>query len=253
MGKKTVFPPRPPALGTVAYENVCKSRGLKANDKTTYLKALAACGTDVAAAETAHKRQTDAKRRQGPEVTPLPDEGLGILIEINAFVKHIAPLFGMSFGEFAKRVNAMVSYYEKRDRNETPSDTEILATKSFMMTAVPPRSDGSVWLFRNPTRATDAFKGVRDEWLGHRLGLDISASGEFRLTFGFKAGHVDDVRQPTFCDTTWQSLVLWDWRGITRPLPGTPSGLRGLEEVVAKPPQMQHIYSRVVRLRLHKR
>jgi hypothetical protein len=89
---------------------------------------------------------------------------------------------------------------------------------------------------------------VLDKWLGHRLGLQISPAGEIRLTFGFAAAHVRDARYPTFLDTTWTYLPLWDWRGFTRPLPSTPKTLAGLSEVVAEPPEIGRVNRPVLRV-----
>ena len=247
------FPDCPPTLAAVAYENVCNCPGVAVGPKRLYLQAIAACGSDAACSETAHAVQVEGNARQGPAVDLLPDEGLGVLIEETAFIKHISPLFGKSIANFRKQVNAMVAYYDKRRRGDSPTDSERAAALSFMRTSVPPRSDGSIWLFRHPESKPDAFDGLLNEWLGHRLGLDLSPAGETRLAFGFLSGHVEDVRHPTFFDTTWRYLPLWNWEGLTRPLPGTPAGLSGLKEVVAKPPELKHIHTPVARVTLRKR
>jgi hypothetical protein len=223
------------------------------DSKRRYLKAISACGNDTTCAKAAHADQIVGKARQGREVDLLPDEGLGVLIEETAFIKHISALFGKSIANFRRQVDAMVAYYEKRKRGDTPTDSEKNAAMSFMKTSVPPRSDGSIWLFRHPERKRDAFDGLLNDWLGHRLGLDLSRAGETRLAFGFLSGHVDDVRHPTFFDTTWQYLPLWNWKGSTRPLPRTPAALSGLEEVVAKPPELKHVHTQVARVTLRRR
>lgn len=248
------FPSRPPCLTAVAYENVCKCRGVAIGAKLNYLRAISACGADASSAEAAHKSETKGKARTGPDVADLvPDEGLGVLIEESAFIKYVSPSFGKSVAKFRNLVNAMVAYYEKRESGKAFTDLEKLAALSFMNTPIPPRTDGSIWFFRNPTRARDPFAGLLNEWLGHRLGLDVSASGETRLAFGFLAGHVNDAHHPTFYDTTWSYLKLWDYRGTTRPLPRTPAGLTGLEEVVALPPEIGRTSRPIVRIKLSKR
>jgi hypothetical protein len=248
------LPSRPSTLTATAYENVCRCRGVTNRVKSDYLKAIAVCGTDTSCAESAHQNERKGKARTGPIVNDLmPDEGLGVLIEEMAFIKHISRLFGKSVARFRNQVNAMLAYYEKRESGRPFTDSEKLAALSFMNTPVPPRSDGTIWLFRNPNRRRDAFEGLLNEWLGHRLGLDISASGETRLAFGFLAGKVDEVRHPTYYDATWSYLRLWSYRGATRPLPHTPGGLTGLEEVVALPPEMGKTFRPVVRLKLHKK
>jgi hypothetical protein len=251
---KAMLPARPPCLTASAYRNVCRCRGVTTAAKSHYLKAISACKKNLTCAKSAHDSQIAGRARIGPIVDDLiPDEGLGVLIEEVAFIKHIAPLFKKSVSRFRDQVNAMLAYYEKRESGAPFTDSEKLAAHSFMNTQVPPRSDGSIWLFRNPNRRRDAFDELLDEWLGHRLGLDVSPAGETRLAFCFLAGHVQDVHRPTFYDTTWTHLTLWSYSGVTRPLPGTPARSTGLEEVVAFPPEIGRTSRPIVRVQLQRR
>ena len=245
------LPSRPPCMSPSAYRNVCVSLGVSNRDKRHYLRAMAACANDVSCAKAVHQTEVRGKARTGPRVNDIfPDEGLGVLIEEVAFIKYLSPLFKMSVAKLRHQVNAMISYYEKREAGSPTNDSEMLAAKSFLRTSVPARSDGSIWLFRNPNRTRDPFDGLLNDWLGHRLGLNISATGENRLTFGFLAAHVDDVHRPTFLDTTWEYLEVWHYGGRTRPLPSIPAGLSGLEEVVALPPEIGRTCRSIVRMAL---
>src|SRR5205823_521306 len=127
-------------------------------------------------------------------------EGLGMFVEENTFIKFTAAAFAKSISAFRNQLEAMIRYHEKRSLGLLPTETERLATLGFMRTVVPARSDDTAWLFRNPLRKTDAFAGLADDWLGHRLGLNVAVGGETRITFGFAAAHVEDVRRPTFQD-----------------------------------------------------
>lgn len=247
----TPLPPRPAVLDPVAYDNICNSRGVRSAAKAAYLARLQGCGTDVVCAKATHSSEIAGRARKGLNPTNwLPDEGLGVLVEENNFIKFTAAAFGKSIADFKKQVDRMVSYYEKRIRGEEPTQTERLAAQSFMRARIPARADGSIWLFRHPERKRDPFEGLISEWLGHRLGLNVSPVGEIRLTIGFWAAHTDDARRPTYRDASWAFLPLWDWRGKTRPLPRTPGGLGGLEELVAQPPELGRANRPVIRVRL---
>jgi hypothetical protein len=248
---RTTFPPRPSVLDPAAYDNICESGGVRSTGKVAYLSKLQGCGPDILCAKTTHLAEIAGRARKGLKpVKVLPDEGLGVLVEENNFIKFTAAAFGKSIADFKKQVDRMVSYYEKRSRGEEPTQTERLAVQSFMRARVPARADGSIWLFRHPERRRDPFEGLISEWLGHQLGLLISPAGETRLTVGFWAAHTDDARRPTYRDTSWEFLPLWDWRGKTRPLPRTPAGLGGLEELVAQPPELGRTNRPVTRIRL---
>jgi hypothetical protein len=176
-----------------------------------------------------------------------------VLVPENKFIEKTAAAFGRSISNFAKTVDSWVRFHEKRAQGLQPTEEERLATFAFMRAKVPARADGSVWLFRSPSRKRDAFDGIANEWLGHRLGLNLSRKPEVRLTFGFRAGHVSDPRRPTYRDVSWEHMSLWRWNGVTQPLPRTPAGLLGLEELVATSPEIGQIDRDVVRLKLQKR
>jgi len=245
---KPPLPPSPPTLSPVAYENVCRSRFTATDDKREYLVAIAKCGDDPALAGAEHHRQRSGRLRKGALPSKLlPDEGLGVLMLETQFVDRTAHKFSMTAAKFTRKLDAWLAYHEKRSRGEMPTESERLHADSLLRATIPARQDGEIWLFRNPTRKPDAFDGIKDRWLGHRLGLNMRP-GEVRLTFGFKASQVQNCVQPRFFDATWGYLPLWDWRGRTRPLPGTPTGLDGLEEVVADPPQLWHLNRPVERV-----
>jgi hypothetical protein len=248
------FPACPRTLGTRAYENACKSEGVPRNEKIAYLRALTVCGKDLACAKKTHEEHRRGKARTGPKANDLdPYEGLGALVPENKFIERTAAAFGRSIKDFSNDVRNWVQYHEKKARGDVPTETERLVVFKFMRAKVPARKDGSVWLFRNPSRDRDAFKGLADEWLGHRLGLNLSGKRERRLAFGFRAGHVEDPRCPTFRDVEWDYMSLWHWSGKTQPLPKTPAGMGGLEEVVAISPLLRELYGDVVRITLHPR
>lgn len=248
------LPTRPPTLKPIAYENVCKSRGTSVRLKRDYLAAIAACGNDAGHAEREHSAFVLGKARSGDKVADLlPDEGLGAFVELNNFIKYNARAFSRSIAALRRQTDAMLAYYDKREKGLATTETERLATRSFMNATVPVRADGNVWLFRNPTGHRDAYHGIPERWLAHRLGLDVAASGETRLTFGFAAAHVRDVRYPTFCDTSWLQLPQWDWRCITRPLTLAPRGTNGLAEVVAQPPMIDRTNRPILAIDIPKR
>ena len=141
----------------------------------------------------------------------------------------------------------MAAISSEAAQRRATTETERLAADSFLRAKIPARQDGEIWLFRNPNRHGDAFVGTLNRWLPHRLGLQLNV-GQRRLTFGFRAANVQDCREPRFLDTTWMSLSYWDWRGRTRPVPGTPGRMNGFEEVVAEPPELQHLNRPVIRL-----
>jgi hypothetical protein len=246
---KSHLPLRPLTLGTAAYENVCKSKGVSHKTKTAYLLALAACKKSSRCAKRVHQQQCAGNSRTGPKPKDLdPYEGLGVLVPENKFIEHTAAAFGRFIKDFAKDVDNWVRFHEKRALGVQATETERLATFKFMRAKVPARSFGSIWLFRNPSRTRDAFAGLADPWLGHRLGLNLAPTPEVRLTFGFRAGHVVDPRRPTFRDVAWVHRSLWHWSGITQPLPKTPAGMTGLEEVVAISPELSQLDRDVTRI-----
>jgi hypothetical protein len=248
------FPPAPPVLGVAGYSNVCKSVGVSRGVKISYLKALEKCGLDKAQAENEHKRRCAGNARKGCKPKALdPNEGLGVVVPENKFIEHTAAAFGRSISAFAKDVAKWISYHEKRARGEDPTEDERLVTFAFMRARVPTRSDGSVWLFRNPSRNRNAFLNIGDEWIGHRLGLKLSRKRETRLAFSFRAGHIDDPRLPTYRDVAWEHMELWRWNGKTQPLPRTPSGYDGLDELVAVPPELGRLDQDIFRIKLQKR
>lgn len=250
----TVFPSCPPTLDSVSYENICRCQGVGVAQKRLYLAAIASCGTDADCAASQHRKECTGKGRKGRRLRQLlPDEGLGALVEETVFIKYTAKDFGMSVSQFRTMLEQCLSYYEKRDRGATPTESERLSVFSLLRATVPARGDGSIWMFRNPDKESDAYTGIENEWLGHRLGLNVAASGETRLTLGFFAAHVQDPRRPTYCDVTWNFLPLWDWKGRTKPLAGTPTRLNGLHEAVAVPPELHRLNRPVRRLKLAKR
>ena len=248
------YPKQPAALSPAAYENIRSCIGIPYADKRTHLLALTACGLDVAAAERIHETARPSRMFRGPAPKKLfAAEGLGVIVLETTFIKFTAGAFGKSIPAFQRQLDLYLSFFDKRDRGMDPSTSEDLAVRSFMNTLVPARADGSIWLFRNPRRTEDAFEGLEDRWLGHRLGLPIASGGEIRLTLGFSAAHAEGARKPTIFDVPWSMLDLWDWRGTTKPLPGTPVGLSGLDEVVCKPPQIGRANRPIRRLHLHAR
>jgi hypothetical protein len=248
------LPARPAGLDPNAYDSIARCRGVRSARKREYLLALDACGGDDACSSAAHLLQCRGKKRKGPKPKGLlPDEGLGLFVEENTFIKYTAAVFGKSIAAFRKQLNAMISYHEKRLAGLPTTESERIATIAFMRTTVHARSDDTAWVFRNPSRSPDAFAGLVDGWLGHRLGLNVAPSGEIRLTFGFPAAHVDELRLPTFYDVPWNFLPLWDSSGRTKPLPRTPTGMTGLEELVGNPPEIGRINRPVLRINLEPR
>ena len=248
------LPTRPAGLDPSAYDSIVKCRGVPSARKREYLLALDACGGDDACSSAAHLLQCSGKTRKGPKPKGLlPDEGLGLFVEENTFIKYTAAAFSKSVAAFRKQLNAMISYHEKRLAGLPTTESERIATIAFMRTTVRTRSDATAWVFRNPSRSPDAFAGLADGWLGHRLGLNVAPSGEIRLTFGFPAAHVDELKLPTFYDVPWNFLPLWDCSGKTKPLPRTPTGMTGLEELVGNPPEIGRINRPVLRINLEPR
>jgi len=207
------LPKKPAVLEPSAYQNVCKSPGHSRAEKARYLTDLRHCRGSISEAKLIHDAFCVGRARRGPAAVVLPDEGLGNVVSEAVFVKYTAPAFRVSVAEFQRRVDSLVSYYEKRERGMEPTATERLHALPFIQTRVPARTKGSIWLFQNPTRNRDPFAGVLDEWLGHRLGLNLPAAPETHLTFGFQAGHVDELKRPTFADVGWAVLPQWHWGG----------------------------------------
>jgi hypothetical protein len=242
------YPARPPTLAPEAYENVRRCRFTPYRQKTAYLRAVRLCGTSLSDARAEHERQRHGELRRGPRPAQLmPTEGLGVLMSRTVFARKTAARFSMSATQFKRHMDAWLNYERKRATHNVPTDTERLSADGFLRSRIPARQDGEVWLFRNPDRNDDAFSGLLDIWLGHRLGLRLR-SGESRLTFSFQANLVENVAEPRFLDTTWDYLPLWTWEGRTRPLTGAPAGLHGLEEVVADPPELRFLNRPVVEL-----
>jgi hypothetical protein len=249
-----LFPPAPPTLSAAGYENVCNSPGVRRDVKCAYLIEVGTCGSNRRCAELVHEKRCRGYERRGPVPKNLdPFEGLGVLVPENKFTEKTAVAFGRSLSRFSKQVDDWIRFHEKRSRGIRPTEEERLATFAFMSAKVPARKDGSIWLFRNPARGPNAFEGLADEWLGHRLGLKLPRKRENRLALGFLAGRVHDPRQPTYRDVAWAHMSLWQWNGFSRPLPGTPTGFSGLEELVAVSPDLGQIDGLVMRLRLHGR
>jgi hypothetical protein len=238
---------KPSVLSDQAYENVCKCRHSPPALKQKYILRMAACGSDDAKAKDEHSRIRVGQLRAGPAPALEPDEGLGALIPETVFVRKTAAAFKMTAAAFKKKMDLWLRYEEKRLLGQKPTESERESATGFLRSRLPARQDGEVWLFRHPERKRDAFDGVTGEWLGHRLGLRLQP-GEVRLTFGFRANHVDNVAEPRFLDATWSYLPLWDWRGKTRPLPGTPPGLDGFDELVADPPELRSLDRPVIRV-----
>jgi hypothetical protein len=189
------LPKRPASLDPSAYDSILRCRGVRSAKKREYLLALDACAGDDACSSAAHEEQCKGNTRKGLKPKGLlPDEGLGLFVEENTFIKFTAAAFGKSIMAFRNQLEAMISYYEKRVAGLPTTESERLATLGFMRTTVRARSDNTAWLFRSPSRNSDAFAGLADGWLGHRLGLNVAPSGECRLTFGFAAAHVQDLK-----------------------------------------------------------
>jgi hypothetical protein len=218
------FPPMPVALTAAGYQNVCNSRAVPRGVKCAYLSALGRCRLNTRCAKLEHENR-----------------------------RRTAAAFGISLARLSKWVDDWVHFHEKRSRGLPTTEAERLATFEFMGARVPARTDGSIWLFRNPARGQNAFDGLADEWLGHRLGLKLPRRRENRLGIGFLAGRTGDPRRPTYRDVSWQHISLWQWNGFTRPLPGTPTGYSGLEELVAVSPELGQHDGPVIRLKLHGR
>lgn len=163
-------------------------------------------------------------------------------------MKRTAPMVKkMTAHNLRRKLESWIKYHEKRAAGVAPTDTQRLAAIAFEGSTVSTRQDGEAWLFRNPHRTSDAFEGLVDKWLGHRLGLRI-LPGEKRLTLSFRAVYLRRPAVPRFLDATWSYLPLWHWSGLTKPLSGTPSSLAGLEEIVAVPPKLKEINARVRRV-----
>jgi len=179
--------------------------------------------------------------RKGPPPTGLrPTEGLGVLVSEHTFIRRTASAFKLLHTTFEKSYRRWIAYEAKIARKATPTQSEIDAAFMFHRAIVPARQDGEIWLFRNPNRSVDAFCDLRNEWLAARLALGVRL-GEVRLTFSFKGANVDAPVVPRFYDATWQYLAKWHWSGKTKPLPGTPTSFRGLEEVIASPPMLRDL------------
>lgn len=208
--------------------------------KLVYLEGMDKCG-DALEAETFHMSFREGKIRKGPKVNDLdPSEGLGFLVREETFKRYHSRKFKMDSATFEVTYENWMRYYAARHAGRTPSNAERLAANAFLRSPLPTRLDGEVWLFRNPSGHSDAFDGIVDGHLPTRLGL-LLVPGERRLTMGFFAKNVEAVHRPRFLDASWGYLNLWDWRGMTRPLPGTPASVNGLREVVAKPPLLRDL------------
>jgi hypothetical protein len=241
-------------LTAAGYQNVCNSRGVPRGVKSAYLSALGRCRLNTHCAKLEHENRRRRYARRGPVPRDLdPLEGLGVLFPENKFIEKKAAAFGISLARLSKRVDDWVHFHEKRSRGLPTTEAERLATFEFMGARVPARTDGSIWLFQNPARGQNAFDGLADEWLGHRLGLKLPRRRENRLGIGFLAGRTGDPRRPTYRDVSWEHISLWQWNGFTRPLPGTPTGYSGLEELVAVSPELGQHDGPVIRLKLHGR
>src|SRR5687768_6345517 len=95
------LPPRPAALTAEVYENIRRCRGVSFAEKASYLTEMALCGGDLGCAEATHQRLCKAKAHTGLAVKNiLPDEGLGVLIEQNNFIKYTSAAFGKSVSDF---------------------------------------------------------------------------------------------------------------------------------------------------------
>jgi hypothetical protein len=223
------------------YENVCNCQFSSVSEKIDYLNALAACGTETEAL-AAHETFRAGRLRTGPPPGDLePTEGLGVLTPENTFRRRVAEAGRHPYDHLKGKYDLWMSYEEKREKGQRPVQAEIEAATIFRMSDAPVRSDGTIWLFRNPQRKEDAFEGVLSEWLAARLGLEVH-HGEVRLAFTFPRMRVTGIAMPRFTDASWAYLEKWQWGGRTRPLHGTPSGLGGLEEVVADPPKLEALY-----------
>jgi hypothetical protein len=236
---------RPPLLSYEEYQNIIYCNNTTESDKNIYLNAISNCGFDNIAAEVAHNTLRIGRLRKGPRPNDIePDEGLGILMSEIHFVRKTAPVFGMSIADFDTQYRDWISYHDKRHRGLTPTDSERLATFGFLTSHVPARQDGEIWLFRSRTRSADPFEGANLKTLANDLGLALKKN-EARLTFVFKAAHVDGIAVPRFYDPHWVDLSRWHWSGRTKPLNGAGDGF---EEVVAQPPCLRDLTRPVVRL-----
>lgn len=246
------FPPCPPALNAAAYENIKQCVGVSHSDKIKHLTALDACAADLHKAEKAHESLRAGRLLEGANLRDVfdPDEGLGVLVAETTFIKYNAPLFSVSSGEMQNILDNAIAHHSKKQLGIKSTDSERSAAYSIQSAKIPIRSNGIVWLFRNPGRSRDAFDGLIDQWLGHRLGLIIPPSGEDRLTFSFLSARIDTPRRPTFYDAEWRYLPFWHYGGATKPLPGTPAGLSHLEEVVSIPPVFRDADPPLRRIRL---
>src|SRR5581483_3257950 len=103
------IPPKPACLSNQAYENIVRCRGTSLAQKGNYLTDLALCGSDLNCASSKHGVQIRGQNRRGKTVADLlPDEGLGVLIEENAFIKYLCSRFGKSPRKFRNQVNSMI-------------------------------------------------------------------------------------------------------------------------------------------------
>ena len=241
--KRPTFPPKPPTFSTAAYDNVCKCTCTLHKEKVAYLKALALCGTDNSLASRTHAKWRKGKLRKGDRPVGLhPTEGLGVLVPEISFLRHTASAFSSKLSpiNFEKAYRKWIAYEKKRALGLRITQTEIDAAFIFHKADVPARQDGEIWLFQNPSRRTNAFDGLLDEWLAARLGLDVHP-GETRLTFSFRVADVENAVRPRFLDVPWDYLSKWHWSGKTRPLRGTPITHDGLRELVSDPPLLKYL------------
>ncbi len=233
--------PRPVVLASEAYDNVCNCRFTPEAEKRDYLMELCSCGADVTLGKQVHTKRRIGNLRKGPKPADiLPDEGLGVLMKRADIVRYLSPKFRLSSTQFADKLELWLSFSSKRARDLSPTDEEIYAAELFLTATIPTRSDGELWLFRNPSRSQDPFDGLHLPQLAWRLGLQ-TATGEERIGMSFSSNRVEEKSVPRYYDATWDYLPLWSWTGRTRPIAGRCGSSYGLPEILASPPTFREV------------
>jgi hypothetical protein len=239
-------PKKPAALSSVAYKNILGCTEVDIGVRDRYLDIIASAGKDIAQAKLLHDTFRSGKSLLGTPTTPVATEALGNLASLEGLKHYSYRHFNppglptvISYALFRSTVDGWVEFHERVNKKRKPTSAQRLAAMAIQGRSILVRDSEFLWLFRNPKNTSYAFEDLVDKWLSNRLGL---ASLEPRLTLSFPAAEVGPLHKPTFLDARWEDLDYWDASGKTRPVKGTPTGVSGLEEVVASPPTFRKIH-----------
>lgn len=208
------------------------------------------CSTEVEA-KALYDRFCARNRLRGRPVELAPNEKLGRLMAMDAFVRRLTRSLN-SIGHYVDETDLALMFQQLFDRGSPFEERELLhlllqdtaanvpITGVIATDAREPYLAHIAWIYRNPNRCTICSRtGIDPPTLPFRLGLQASTGDQY-ICLDIDAQHLPHARLPTILDTCWDQIPDFVPGGKTRPTGGLP-GTDGIEETVAIPPHFRNI------------